>query len=112
MGMGTRRVWVWVKFHTHGYRYRWNFVPINYTGMGMVLLYPPHTLPIAIRRLSPRGPGGAVPVGARGIGRRKAAGCGAVGWMDRGETVVGPGWIWEDPKVGSKWVDGWRRGRD
>ena len=35
-----------------------------------------------------------------------------VGWMDRGETVVGPGWIWEDPKVGGEWVDGWRRGRD
>ena len=64
------------------------------------------------RGLRPRGPGGAVPVGARGRGRRKAAGCGVVGWMDRGETVVGPGWIWEDPKVGGEWVDGWRRGQD
>ena len=29
-----------------------------------------------------------------------------VGRMDRGETVVGPGWIWEDPNVGGEWVDG------
>jgi hypothetical protein len=46
--MGTHRVWVRVKFHTHGHGYGWNFVPINYTGMGMVLLYPAQTLPIAI----------------------------------------------------------------
>jgi hypothetical protein len=46
--MGTQRVWVWVKFYTHGYGYGQNFVPINYMGIGMVLLYPAHTLPIAI----------------------------------------------------------------
>jgi hypothetical protein len=50
MGMGTRRVWVWVKFYNRGYGYEWKFVPIDYTGMGMVLLYPAHTLPIAILR--------------------------------------------------------------
>jgi hypothetical protein len=48
MGTGTRRVWVWVMFYTRGYGYGWKFVPIDYTGMGMVLLYPAHTLPIAI----------------------------------------------------------------
>jgi hypothetical protein len=45
--MGTLQVWVCVKFHTHGYEYGWIFVLINYTSMGMVLLYPAHTLPIA-----------------------------------------------------------------
>jgi hypothetical protein len=44
--MSTRRVWL--KFYTHGHGYRWNFVPINYTDMGMVLLYLARTLPIAI----------------------------------------------------------------
>jgi hypothetical protein len=48
MGMGTCWVWACVKFHTHGHGYGWNFVPINYTGKGMVLLYPAQTLPIAI----------------------------------------------------------------
>lgn len=48
MGTGIRRVWVWV------------FIPMDtgmgrilypdYTGMGMVLLYPAYTLPIAILR--------------------------------------------------------------
>jgi hypothetical protein len=33
------RVWVWVEF-----------LPIGYTGMNMVLLYPVHTLSIAILR--------------------------------------------------------------
>ena len=37
MGTGkTTRVWVWVEFFTH-----------DNTGMGMVLVYLPHTLPIA-----------------------------------------------------------------
>jgi hypothetical protein len=48
MGTGTRRVWVWVKFYTRGYGYGWKFVSIYYTGMGMILLYPAHTLPITI----------------------------------------------------------------
>ena len=56
MGMGTQRVWVWVKFRNHGYGYGQNFVLIDYTGMGMVLLYPPHTLPIAILSWPPRHP--------------------------------------------------------
>jgi hypothetical protein len=51
MGMDTRRVWVWAKIYTHGYGYGQNYVPIDYTGMGMVLLYPAHTLPIAILML-------------------------------------------------------------
>jgi hypothetical protein len=49
-GTGTRRVWIHVKFHTHGHVYGWNFIPINYTGMDMVLLYPAYTLPIVILR--------------------------------------------------------------
>jgi hypothetical protein len=50
MDTGTRWVWVWVKFYTHGYGYRQKFVPIDYTGMGMVLLYSTRTVPIAIYR--------------------------------------------------------------
>ena len=50
------------------------------------------------------GGGGCWLDGADGGG--ESAGCGVVGWMDRGESVVGPGWIWEDPKVGGEWMDG------
>jgi hypothetical protein len=48
MGMGIHRVWLWVELYSHGYEYGYNFIPINYMGMGIVMLYLAHTLPIAI----------------------------------------------------------------
>jgi hypothetical protein len=50
MGTGIRWVCVWVNFYTHGYEYGKKFVHIDYTDMGMILIYPTHNLPIAITK--------------------------------------------------------------
>ena len=50
-GKNTHRVWGRVELYTHGYGYGYSFVPTTYMGMSMVLVYPAHTLPIAILRL-------------------------------------------------------------